>query len=239
MKEEGKVRQITKKEAKQIDPTKVAYFTLNDGTVFIVKDNMKEKQNIEGKNIITENTNIQKGQEQIQIANEDNIQTDSQNNQEGLQFDSNIGYNISSEGENIQQNSCCKMNAKLINAQIIGKNQLNQQFPRRQLYKLIEAIPVRFCDVQGVQFMNQTNNCQINLQKFNNDTYIVDRSTGDNFSNYQANTNTHCSMTGKVCNCPGRIEKECCCPIGNPALREEMEIVSPEYVEQCRKMGKK
>ena len=44
MKEANKVRQISKKEAKQIDPTKVAYFTLNDGTVFIVKDNIKKEK---------------------------------------------------------------------------------------------------------------------------------------------------------------------------------------------------
>ena len=32
---------------------------------------------------------------------------------------------------------------------------------------------------------------------------------------------------------------KCCCPIGNPALREEMEIVSPETAkkyEQYKKM---
>ena len=42
MKQGEKVRQITKKEAKEIDPTKVAYFTLSDGTVFIVKDNINQ-----------------------------------------------------------------------------------------------------------------------------------------------------------------------------------------------------
>ena len=227
MEQPGKVRQITKKEAKEIDPTKVAYFTLSDGTVFIVKDNMKP-ENL--------NQNIQ---EQAQLSSEyeqinNNIQTQSQNTQEIPQIDSNFGYNISSEGDNMQQSS---MNAKLVNAQLINQSQIQGQ--KRQLYKLIEAIPVRFCDVQGFQFMNQSNNIQLNLQQYNNDTYVVEKSHREYSSNYQVNTQS----SGRMCNCKLEQKKEvkvkCCCPIGNPALREEMEIVSPETAkkyEQYKKM---
>ena len=194
MKEEEKVRQITKNEARKIDPSKVAYFTLSDGTVFIVKENMKQ-----------ENQNVPQEQEQIQTTSQNeqiNIPAYSQNTQEIQQQENNIGYNISSEGENIQQNSCCK--SRLISAQYIGQNTYIQQGPRRQFYKLIQAIPVRFCDIQGVQFMNQNTNSQIYLQRYNNGNYIVDRSIKDNLSNYQVNTQT--SGINKFCSCGGRIE---------------------------------
>ena len=194
MKEEEKVRQITKNEARKIDPSKVAYFTLSDGTVFIVKENIKQ-----------ENQNVPQEQEQIQTTSQNEqikIPAYSQNTQEIQQQENNIGYNISSEGENIQQNSCCK--SRLISAQYIGQNTYIQQGPRRQFYKLIQAIPVRFCDIQGVQFMNQNTNSQIYLQRYNNGTYIVDRSSKDNLSNYQVNTQT--SGINKFCSCGGRIE---------------------------------
>ena len=235
MEQPGKVRQISKKEAKEIDPKKVAYFTLNDGTVFIVKDNLAESQNLQEQNISqTQQIQTEQQQEQIQTSSQNevnNIQTQSQNTQEVPQFESNFGYNISSEGENLQQNSGINMNAKLVNAQVFTQSQIQGQGQgqRRQLYKLIEAIPVRFCDIQGVQFMNQTNNIQLNLQQYNNDTYVVEKSQRENSSNFQINT----LSSEKKCNCKSQVKQEvkCCCPIGNPELREEMEIVSPEIAE--------
>ena len=232
MDQPGKVRQISKKEAKEIDPKKVAYFTLNDGTVFIVKDNLAESQNLqEQSNFQTQQIQPEQEQEQIQTTSQNeminNIQTQSQNTQEVHQVESNFGYNISSEGENFQQNSGINMNAKIVNAQVYTQGQFQGQ--RRQLYKLIEAIPVRFCDVQGVQFMNQTNNIQVNLQSYNNDTFVVEKSLR-NSSNYQINTQS----SGKKCSCKSEVKQEvkCCCPIGNPALRNKMEIVRPEIAEK-------
>ena len=235
MDQPGKVRQISKKEAKEIDPKKVAYFTLNDGTVFIVKDNLAESKNLQEQNISqTQQIQTEQEQEQIQTTSQNeqeinNIQMQSQNTQEVPQLESNFGYNISSEGENLQQNSGINMmNAKLVTGQVFTQGQI--QGPRRQLYKLIEAIPVRFCDIQGVQFMNQTNNIQLNLQQYNNDTYVVEKSQRENSSNFQINTQS----TEKKCNCKSQVKQEvkCCCPIGNPSLREEMEIVSPEIAEK-------
>lgn len=241
MEQPGKVRQISKKEAKEIDPKKVAYFTLNDGTVFIVKDNLAESQNLQEQNISqTQQIQTEQQQEQIQTSSQNevnNIQTQSQNTQEVPQFESNFGYNISSEGENLQQNSGINMNAKLVNAQVFTQSQIQGQGQgqRRQLYKLIEAIPVRFCDIQGVQFMNQTNNIQLNLQQYNNDTYVVEKSKKEKIVNNQINVQNY----GKQCNCGVKIEKKCCCPIGCPEMRKDMEIVSPEYFEKCMKMKKK
>ena len=157
MEEASKVRQISKKEAKQIDPTKIAYFTLNDGTVFIVKDNLN-KENHSKMQLTTENDQV-------------NIQTQSHNTQ---------------EIQNTQNYFC---NAKLINARIITQTNFGQQGPKKQMYKLIEAIPVRFSDMQGTQLMNQSTHSQINLQQYNNDTYIVEKdnylSTGEWFETYE------------------------------------------------------
>ena len=236
MDQPGKVRQISKKEAKEIDPKKVAYFTLNDGTVFIVKDNLAESQNLPEQNISqTQQIQTEQQKELIQTTSQNDqmvniIQTQSQNTQEVPQLESNFGYNISSEGENLQQNSGINMNAKLVNAQVFTQGQIQGQGQRRQLYKLIEAIPVRFCDIQGVQFMNQTNNIQLNLQQYNNDTYVVEKSQRENSSNFQINT----LSSEKKCNCKSQVKQEvkCCCPIGNPSLREGMEIVSPEIAEK-------
>ena len=219
MSEEGKVRQITKTEAKEIDPKKVAYFTLNDGTVFIVKDNINQ-----------ENTQIQ--QEQITTENDQvNMQTQNTN----IQQESNYKYYIANQGETIQQNQGY-FNARLISAKIIGNNSLNlNQGSKRQLYKLIEAVPVRFYDVQGTQFINQNTNMQINLQQYNNNTYIVEKSAKENMSNYQINTQSSCNQ----CTCGTKSETKCCCPLGCPEMNEEYEIVSKEYFEQCMKMKKK
>ena len=204
MKKGEKVRQITKKEAKEIDPTKVAYFTLSDGTVFIVKDNMnQERQN-----------------DLVQITSE---------NEKVPQMESNFGYNVSSEGSGIN------MNAHLINAQPVTVSQIVGH--KRQLYKLIEAIPVRFLDMQGVQLMNQSDNTQINLQQYNNDTYILEKSNRDASSNIQINTQS----SGKkgYCKCDEKEETKCCCPLGNPAMRQEMEIVSPEIAKKYEEYMKK
>ena len=200
MEEASKVSQISKKEAKQIDPTKIAYFTLNDGTVFIVKDNLN-KENHYKMQLTTENDQV-------------NIQTQSHNTQ---------------EIQNTQNYFC---NAKLINARIITQTNFGQQGPKKQMYKLIEAIPVRFSDMQGTQLMNQSTHSQINLQQYNNDTYIVEK---DNYlSNYQNNTQN----SGMKCSCAKKKQMKCCCPIGNPMIRQEMEIVSPEYVEQLKNSKK-
>ena len=223
MSEPGKVRQISKTEAQHIDPKKVAYFTLNDGTVFVVKDNINQE-------------NAQTQQEQITTENDQvNIQTQNTNIQQVPQQDSNYKYYISTQAENIQQYPSY-YNAKLINAKIIDNNSINvNQGQKRQLYKLIEAIPVRFYDVQGVQFMNQSTNSQINLQQYNNDTYVVEKSTKEKIANNQINVQNY----GKQCNCGVKIEKKCCCPIGCPEMRKDMEIVSPECFEKCMKMKKK
>ena len=198
MSEEGQVRQISKTEAKQIDPKQVAYFTLNDGTVFIIKDNINQ-----------ENIQPQIQQEQITTENDQvNIQTQNTNIQQIPQQETNYNYYIATQDENIPKNQGF-YNAKLINAKIIGNNSLNiNQGQKRQLYKLIEAIPVRFYDVQETQFINQSTNTQINLQQYNNDTYIVEKSAKENMSNYQINTQSSGNQCNCKCNCETKDEKK-------------------------------
>ena len=212
MTEPNKVRQISKTEAKNIDPKKVAYFTLSDGTVFIVKDNI----------------NLENSQFQQEEIPEENEQINIQQQPQTINQIQQQNMYISNGAENVQQNSGY-YNAKLISAKIIGNNVFNvNQGQKRQLYKLIEAIPVRFYDVQEEQYMNQTNTRQINLQQINNNTYIAK----ENSSNYQINTQTSANQCNCKCSCGGKIETKCCCPIGNPEMREEMEIVSEEYMKQ-------
>ena len=248
MEESKKVRHISQQEAREIDATKVAYFTLNDGTVLLVKNeanteseeipqenmtgeeqqyqmnsNEEEEalnQNVEEQNAEEVNEQLpeeqelqknevvsgQENQEQVQIESQNenqqvfttseneqinNVQIQNVNTQDTQQQISNLENNIPSENENIQQNCSCgyNMNAKLINANTIGSTYIQQQFgKRRQLFKLVEAIPVRFNDFQGVQLINQTNNIRLNLQQYNSNTYIVEKSNRNNFSNYQINT---------------------------------------------------
>ena len=226
MSESGKVRQITKIDAKQIDPKKVAYFTLNDGTVFIVKDNLTQE-------------NVQIPQEQITTESDQvNIQTQQSNIPQVPQQESNYKYYISSGSENVQMNSPY-FNAKLINARIIGNNQINfGQGKKRQLYKLIEAIPVRFYDEQEMQYMNQSTNSQNILQQNNNNTNMVEKTEEENIEKNQINTQSVEKICNCKCNCEKNEEKKCCCPIGCPEMRENMEIVSEEYYEQCMKQKK-
>ena len=119
-----------------------------------------------------------------------------------LQPGDNYGYYNSNARQNTIQNhqpqcTCAyqmpqgylNYNANIINAQEAGyqMNQLglnvlrpfgNQMYlqgqtPRRQLYKLVTAIPVKLSDVRGVRLMEQKTNSQIQLHSFNSNTYVV------------------------------------------------------------------
>ena len=90
--------------------------------------------------------------------------------------------------------------------------------------------------MQETQFINQNTNTQINLQQYNNDTYIVEKSTKESKENNQINIQSSANQCN--CNCE-KNEKNCCCPLGCPEMREDYEIVSKEYFEQCMKMKKK
>lgn len=102
--------------------------------------------------------------------------------------------------------------------------------------------------------MNQYTNVQLNLQEYNSNTYVVERSSWNNVSNYEQKVyNPRFEQDTLKCNCKQQKEAqcncmkekygehgkmECCCPIGNPKVREEYEIVIPEFLEKCKRMKK-
>ena len=141
----------------------------------------------------------------IQQNQESNIQLQNEMLQPGEKF----GYYMPNEGGNIpqsQQLCTCEYqspegylnyNAKLINVQVFHNQRLNQfktlslsnaqtfqqgqgQMKKRQLYKLVEAIPVRLSDIAGKQFINQNTNSQVYFQQNNTNTYITENASNQN-----------------------------------------------------------
>ena len=117
------------------------------------------------------------------------------------------------------------MNAHLINAQPVTVSQIVGH--KRQLYKLIEAIPVRFLDMQGVQLMNQSDNTQINLQQYNNDTYILEKSNRDASSNIQINTQSSGSDYNNTIN----NKLKCTCHLGKEQFLTKKEMLPQSTYE--------
>ena len=88
--EEGKVRHISQQEAREIDATKVAYFTLNDGTVLLVKND----DNPEPQEILQENIQMNSNEEEEKNMAEENQQ---------LPEEQELQQNIISGQENQEQ----------------------------------------------------------------------------------------------------------------------------------------
>ena len=204
MENKENIHYISRQDIQEIDPSKVAYMTLSDGSVFLIQDNselnhQQESKTIESKQINTENNN--------NICN------------------------------------CNNYNRKINSNK--GQFFVEQKGTRNELYKLVEAIPVRFCDIEGAFLVNQNTNLQLNFQQYNNDTYLINNTNSDNYSNYQINTQSSGSDYNNTINnklkCTCHLGKEqfltkkemkCCCPIGNPEMRNKLEIVVPDIVKQ-------
>ena len=135
------------------------------------------------------------------------IQENAQYSGQILQPGVNYGYYISGgdaqrnyvQKQQIQYNQqpqgFLSYNAKLINAEICDDQLFNQlnlqnlslsgaqivqqggQFKKRQLYKLIHAIPVNLSELTGTE----TINTQMSMQQYNNDTYRVEKLRHQNF----------------------------------------------------------
>ena len=155
------------------------------------------------------NQNIGKEDFKIQQYQESQIQQNENQNKEILQPGVNYGYYMANEGGNIpesQQQCTCALqstqgylnyNAKLINVQVFHSQRLNQfksltlsneqtfqqgqgQMKKKQLYKLVEAIPVRLSDIGGKQFINQNTNSQVYFQQNKTNTYITENAMNQN-----------------------------------------------------------
>ena len=288
MEDKEKIHYISQKEANEIDTSKLAYLTLNDGTVLLV--NNDSNKNNSQKNIIIddlqfEEINNSEGEESEQ-NNEEEKQQNQEDNEEQIQSEyrhyiqnNNEELNYSSQGQSkynqeIFENKSFLYNC--INKRIISSNTDNNynnlidyQETKNYKYKIIEAIPVKFCYIEDAHLVNQNTNNQTNSQHYNNNTYVVERSKRDTFSNYQItqssrNSNEENMNIFKInkelkcncplgkrqsskkeenknnefrCNCPKREgQMECCCPIGNPKMREIMNIASPEVAQQYYKI---
>ena len=154
------------------------------------------------------NQNVGEEDFKTQQYQESQIQFQNQN-KEILQPGENYGYYMLNEGGNIpqsQQQCTCPLqspqgylnyNAKLINVQVYHNQRLNQfksltlsnaqtfqqgqgQMKKRQLYKLVEAIPVRLSDIYGKQFINQNTNSQVYFQQNNTNTYMAENAMNQN-----------------------------------------------------------
>ena len=288
MEDKEKIHYISQKEANEIDTSKLAYLTLNDGTVLLV--NNDSNKNNSQKNIIIddlqfEEINNSEGEESEQ-NNEEEKQQNQEDNEEQIQSEyrhyiqnNNEELNYSSQGQSkynqeIFENKSFLYNC--INKRIISSNTDNNynnlidyQETKNYKYKIIEAIPVKFCYIEDAHLVNQNTNNQTNSQYYNNNTYVVERSKRDTFSNYQItqssrNSNEENMNIFKInkelkcncplgkrqsskkeenknnefrCNCPKREgQMECCCPIGNPKMREIMNIASPEVAHKYYKI---
>ena len=288
MEDKEKIHYISQKEANEIDTSKLAYLTLNDGTVLLV--NNDSNKNNSQKNIIIddlqfEEINNSEGEESEQ-NNEEEKQQNQEDNEEQIQSEyrhyiqnNNEELNYSSQGQSkynqeIFENKpylCnCNNNKQIIssNTENNYNNLIDKQDPKNYKYKIIEAIPVKFCYIEDAHLVNQNTNNQINSNQYNN-IYVVERSKRDTFSNYQItqssrNSNEENMNIFKInkelkcncplgkrqsskkeenknnefrCNCPKREgQMECCCPIGNPKMREIMNIASPEVAQQYYKI---
>ena len=89
--EPDKVRQISLDEAKNIDTNQVAYFTLTDGTVVVVKPETEEnKENTEEQKEVIESTEVQQNQndaeeQQNEEEQQDNLQSKNENEQNNVE----------------------------------------------------------------------------------------------------------------------------------------------------------
>ena len=183
------VQQISQKEAHLIDANTVDYYTLKDGTIIKIK---REGEEDIGAQIQGQKQNInQNSSEEFQGQSQYQKNVQNQNQFLNRNVNTNNIYIMSNEGGNYPQShqnfasnynqipqSYVNYNAKLINAQAFNNQILNQlelknlslsgpqivQYgPKRQLYKLVEAIPVR---------INETNSQQ-NSQQFKANTYVI------------------------------------------------------------------
>lgn len=174
----------------------------------------QEQSQFQNQQVLSSSEN--KNNSQINSGMKTNVQYSEQILQPGV----NYGYYISGgddqgnhvqrqQIQNNQQSQCfLSYNAKLINAEVCDDQLFNQlnlqnlslsgaqivqqggQFKKRQLYKLIHAIPVNLNELSG----EQTINTQMSMQQYNNDTYKVEKLRHQNFKqkmgmNYQGQNN--------------------------------------------------
>ena len=123
-----KVKVISVEEAGKMDKNNVAYFTLNDGTVAIVKKDDQKIPNTELVNEVSNKNYINQDYKQIKNNN--------------IQQNDNINSNYS-----IMKIKNSNQNNININNQNLNQNNTD--------YQIIEAIPVKFCENPQIKNFSQ------------------------------------------------------------------------------------
>lgn len=255
MEDNEKIHYISQKEANEIDISKLAYLTLNYGTVLLV--NNDSNQNTPQKNIIIddlqfEEINNLEGEEYDQNDEEDKQQNQEDNDKEQIQSEyrhyiqnNNEELNYSSQGQSknnqeILENKnflCnCNINKRIINSNTENNYNylINEQDPKNYKYKIIEAIPVKFCYIEDAHLVNQNTNNQINSNQYNN-IYVVERSKRDTFSNYQITQSSRNSNEENMNIFKINKELKCNCPLGKRQFSRKEEIKNNELRCNCLK----
>ena len=257
MEDKEKIHYISLKEANEIDTSKLAYLTLNDGTVLLV--NNDSNKNNSQKNIIIddlqfEEINNSEGEESEQ-NNEEEKQQNQEDNEEQIQSEyrhyiqnNNEELNYSSQGQSkynqeIFENKPYLCNCNNNNKQIISSNTENnynnlidEQEPKNYKYKIIEAIPVKFCYIEDAHLVNQNTNNQTNSkQHYNNNTYVVEISKRDTFSNYQITQSSRNSNEENMNIFKINKELKCNCPLGKRQFSKKEENKNNEFRCNCLK----
>ena len=178
-----KVRVISTKEAKDINKNNVAYFTLTDGTVAVLKkdeqENTKNNQNIQKtpkssiyqkykmKNKInsensntSNNTSSNKKVEQNYLINKNNNIINKNNNnininnKISMNKKNNVNPNININIPPPKQNYENKNIIRRFNANN-NSNNININNNENSKYQIIEAIPVKFCENPQIRNYSQ------------------------------------------------------------------------------------
>ena len=256
MEDKEKIHYISQKEANEIDTSKLAYLTLNDGTVLLV--NNDSNKNNSQKNIIIddlqfEEINNSEGEESEQ-NNEEEKQQNQEDNEEQIQSEyrhyiqnNNEELNYSSQGQSkynqeIFENKPYLCNCNNNKKQIISSNTENnynnlidKQEQKNYKYEIIEAIPVKFCYIEDAHIVNQNTNNQINSQHYNNNTCVVERSKRDTFSNYQITQSSRNSNEENMNIFKINKELKCNCPLGKRQFSKKEENKNNEFRCNCPK----
>ena len=161
---------------------------------YMSQNNQNTEEVFQGQSQLGQNNSIQNNFEFKQMS-QSNISNQNKDNKQILQPGENYGYYISNEegkyiqsqeksssNDNQMPQGYLNYNAQLINANAFNSLFLNQlQFknlslsgpqyfrfgPKRQLYKLVEAMPVR---------TNENKSSQVKSQQYNANSYMVDNS---------------------------------------------------------------
>ena len=160
-----KVRVISIKELEKINKNNVAYFTLTDGTVAVLKKDDQKKQS----DINNNNNNIPKNI----ISNPNYYSNQINSNNKNIPSKNNLNQNYSIyKIKNSNQNS-----------------NINNNINEKSGYQIIEAIPVKFCE--NPEMMKNYSQPPLYVQPYLNPEIIFSEIESDYDNNYYPGNNNY------------------------------------------------